>query len=109
MMTTVFGRSLDRFLRHFYTPQAEGDPARRQKWFAGFASEKVMPLLTQTAKSIEMQGGKANCRLSENDGRLAAELEIIPGHGGRPATPTDNLRSRGPTPDWNRLYRHIPA
>ena len=75
-MTTVFGRWLDGVLRHFYTPDV--DPARRQKWFAEFAAEKVMPLLTRTAKSIEVNGGKANCRLDENEGRLAAELVIMP-------------------------------
>jgi hypothetical protein len=97
-MTTVFGRWLDGALRHIYTPPS--DPARRQKWFAGFAAEKVMPLLTQTVKSIELHGGKATCRLNENDGRLSAELVVIPRHlpaGARPPQLTISA-AEGPRP-----------
>jgi len=77
-MTMVFGRWLDGVLRHFYTPPVESDPALRQKWFAGLAAQKIMPLLTRTAKSAEANGVKASCRLKENNGRLAAELVIVP-------------------------------
>lgn len=88
-MALDFVRSLEGVLRSLdkhEAPQPEAVTAKhlldaesshRRKWFARFAAERVMPLLTQTVEAVEKNGGTANCRLSEGN-TLAAELVIVP-------------------------------
>ena len=59
-------------------PPGESAADRRKRWFACYAEEKVMPLLRQAAAAVETQGMQASCGLGEADGRLAAELVVVP-------------------------------
>lgn len=59
-------------------PAPESEADRRRKWFAQYAAKRVMPMLKQTAKAVKKHGGDASCRLGDCDGRLAAELVIVP-------------------------------
>lgn len=91
-MASDFARSLEGMLRSLdkkvaAKPDAstarqalDAENSHRRKWFAHFAAERVMPLLTQTVEAVERNGGTANCRLNEAGDALAAELVIVPPH-----------------------------
>ena len=57
---------------------AETAESRHRKWFARFAREHVMPLLTHTVEALDKRGIRAHCRLNEEGDTLAAELVIDP-------------------------------
>lgn len=90
-MDNAFCRALDRLLHGFgerrppepaaaasSPPDSESAASRRERWFAGFAEQRVMPLLRQTADAIERRDGVARCWLDDSDGTLRARLEITP-------------------------------
>lgn len=52
--------------------------ARHRKWFAKFAAEHVLPLLTHTVEALARRGYVANCRLIANGDEVAGELVIVP-------------------------------
>jgi hypothetical protein len=56
----------------------ETEAERCRKWFAQYAAKRVMPMLKQTATAVKRHGAEASCRLAECDGRLTAELVIVP-------------------------------
>jgi hypothetical protein len=58
-------------------PAPRGD-AGGQERFARFAEERVMPLLRQAAQAVSKAGCAATARLREADGRLVAQLEVVP-------------------------------
>ncbi len=72
-------------------PDTVPDPVsateRRREWFAHFAAETVMPLLSEVARAAEGHGCVATCRLGEKDDRLAADLVIVPERLPRGAKP----------------------
>lgn len=66
---------------------AETADSRHRKWFAQFAAEHVMPLLTHTVEALQRRGFAANCRLIEDGDNVTAELVVIPRglpHGAKP-------------------------
>lgn len=94
-MSAGFTRSLEAVLACFnpssspakvtVRPQDAAD--RSRKWFAKFAEKRVMPLLVEVAQVAEKHGVTATSRLHESEGRLTAELVLIPRHlpqGARP-------------------------
>jgi hypothetical protein len=87
-MSAGFTRSLEAVLAR---TDADSPPAkatvrpqdaaeRSRKWFAKFAEKRVMPLLAEAAQAAEKYGVTATFRLHETEGRLTAELVVIPRH-----------------------------
>lgn len=72
------------------TEQQQGDDAasaaaqrhvaddHRRQWFATFAPAEVMPLLERAARYLKRRGMTATASLGEHDGRLVAELRVLP-------------------------------
>ena len=61
--------------------------ARHRKWFASFANEYVLPLLTDTVAALKQRGFNAHCRLGRDGEEVTGELVIVPPglpHGARP-------------------------
>ena len=55
--------------------------------FAEYARTQIMPLLTKAAEMAEAHGARASAHMNESEGRVTAELTIIPGdlpEGARP-------------------------
>jgi hypothetical protein len=59
-------------------PKGRGAGGVRAEWFAHFAPATVMPLLERVAHDLQRHGYGASARLGDADGRLIAELEIVP-------------------------------
>lgn len=55
-----------------------GADSDRQKWFARFAAERVMPFLRQAEEDLKKRGCSSASRLIETGGRLVAELKVVP-------------------------------
>lgn len=88
-MSNDFTRTLNAVVHslsgHKPTQQQEAAPRSqwdaiddRTEWFARFASERVMPLLEQSAQALRKRSYGVAARLRETDGRLVAGLEIVP-------------------------------
>ena len=58
-------------------PPTQDAVERRQKWFAGFVEERVMPLFEKVVAAAKEHGATASCRLAAIDGRPAAELTFV--------------------------------
>ena len=58
--------------------QAQDGGAGGQERFARFAQEHVMPLLRDAAQAASKAGCSATARLRDADGRLVAQLEVVP-------------------------------
>ncbi len=91
-MNSEFARSLDHVLggvgrntapqRPAPQPKPKAAPqtpdSRHRKWFAHFAADRVMPLLTHTVEALKARGITARCGLLENGEEVTAELVITP-------------------------------
>lgn len=60
-------------------PPTQDATERRQKRFAEFVKERVMPLFEKVVTAAKEHGATASCRLVAVDGRLAAELTFVRG------------------------------
>jgi hypothetical protein len=90
-MNNDFTRSLEKVLRgagRRETPPREtatakpqaADPieVRHQKWFAQYADEHVLPLLTHSVAALKRRGFVATCQLLKDGENVTAELVITP-------------------------------
>lgn len=59
-------------------PPADTLETRHRRWFAGFAEQHLLPLLTETVQSLERRGVKAQCRLVRDGDTVAGEMIVVP-------------------------------
>lgn len=52
--------------------------ARHRKWFAGYAPEHVIPLLTHVVEEVKKRRLDAHCRLAKDGDMCVAELVLVP-------------------------------
>ncbi|MGE5268819.1 MAG: hypothetical protein ACM3JG_04000 [Thiohalocapsa sp.] len=60
------------------TPPADTLEVRHRRWFAGFAEQHLLPMLTEATQSVERRGFKAQCRLVRDGDAVAGEMIVVP-------------------------------
>lgn len=59
-------------------PKADPIEAGHRKWFAQFADEHVLPLLTHAVAALQRRGFAATCQLLKDGENVTGELVIVP-------------------------------
>lgn len=84
-MPSEFNRSLENILHRFdgaasppVAAVSDTVESRHRKWFAEYAPQHVMPLLTQVVEQVKKRGLDAHCRLRHDRDLCVAELMVAP-------------------------------